>query len=214
MTKEIQIPRLVKSYHTSQTKEVQQQKELKSQQQMLFIKVRLFVVMYALVHACVFRFWRAIFSKMKGTLNIIHYCPLQAISFPTALLSETILFIDGKQSNQQRRGEDTNKINDESAQRIQIGKQRQEVNTATQTPNSFCINFNYTIIQKNNRYIFSTIHEQILKHYSEQEDPHPFAAVFWCSLAQSLWQKWGKGLQLNKNNRCWCLKNQHITFHG
>lgn len=39
----------------------------------------------------------------RQTKNTIHYHPLQAISFPTALLSETILFIDGK-INHQREG--------------------------------------------------------------------------------------------------------------
>lgn len=58
---------------------------------------------------------------MKGTLNTIHYCPLQAISFPTALLSETILFIDGKRSNQQEGEQTKTKINEASAQSVSIG---------------------------------------------------------------------------------------------
>ena len=44
---------------------------------------------------------------MKGKLSTIHYHPLQTISFPTALLSETILFIDGKISNKQEGGGQT-----------------------------------------------------------------------------------------------------------
>lgn len=42
----------------------------------------------------------------RRTKNTIHYHPLQAISFPTALLSETILFIDGKINHQQGGGRD------------------------------------------------------------------------------------------------------------
>lgn len=53
----------------------------------------------------------------------MHYHPLQAISLPTALLSETILFIDGK-INHQKEGGREHEINDASAQSIQISKGR------------------------------------------------------------------------------------------
>ena len=55
--------------------------------------------------------------------NTMHYHPLQAISFPTTLLSETILFIDGK-INHQKEGGREHEINDASAQSIQISKGR------------------------------------------------------------------------------------------
>ena len=53
--------------------------------------------------------------------NTIHYHPLRAISFPTALLSETILFIDGKINHLKAEGAaETNEINESSARGAQI----------------------------------------------------------------------------------------------
>lgn len=71
-------------------------------------------------------------SKMKGTLNTIHYDPLQAISISTILLSETVLFIDAKISKKEldkaKREKTKNKINDAASQSSQTGKQRSSTN--------------------------------------------------------------------------------------
>lgn len=67
--------------------------------------------------------WAGNFLKdERQAKNTIHYRPLQAISFPTALLSETILFIDGK-INHLREG-DTDKRNEWRICTKQMSKQQ------------------------------------------------------------------------------------------
>lgn len=63
--------------------------------------MELFVTKVSLLSPCEHvQVGRAVFSDERHTKNN----PLQAISFPTTLLSETVLFIDEKTNHQQERG--------------------------------------------------------------------------------------------------------------
>lgn len=67
--------------------------------------MEVFVMKVSLLSPCEYvQVGRAVFSDERHTKNTIHYHPLQAISFPNTLLSETILFIDEKINHQQERG--------------------------------------------------------------------------------------------------------------